>query len=202
MNKNAVKDLETGDFDILEINDYRKIEKELDFDFSIFNFEKYEKKYLICWSMGVFISNLFIDTFKNFDKKIALNGTNKIVDDNYGIPEKIYEVTARFLDEANLDKFVDNMFNKGELHDLKINLNIKRTPKELKEELTSIGELALSGKIKQELDFDKVIISLKDRIIPSKNQINYWEKKNIEIVKLNATHYPFNHFKSWQDIIC
>ena len=39
MNKNAVKDLETGDFDILEINDYRKIEKELDFDFSIFNFE-------------------------------------------------------------------------------------------------------------------------------------------------------------------
>ena len=50
------------------INDYRNFE----LDFSQFNFEKYSEKYLICWSMGVYVSNLFIEEFNCFNKKIAI----------------------------------------------------------------------------------------------------------------------------------
>ena len=49
MNEAPVNHLKNDDFDVLILFDYRNF----DFDFNQFDFSKYEKKYLICWSMGV-----------------------------------------------------------------------------------------------------------------------------------------------------
>ena len=57
MNETPVKHLDCEDFDILVLYDYR----DLNFDLSQFDFSSYAKKYLICWSMGVFVSCLFKD---------------------------------------------------------------------------------------------------------------------------------------------
>ena len=57
-------------------------------------FQKYKNKYLISWSMGVMISSIFGLKLGKLDKKIAINGTIKPIDDNYGIlkimPIKLY----------------------------------------------------------------------------------------------------------------
>ena len=190
MNETPVKHLKTDGFDILFLFDYRN----LDFDFLQFDFDKYEKKYLICWSMGVFAVNNFADIFNSFDYKVAINGTTKIVDNDFGIPEKIYKITAKFLNEDSLDKFIKNMFKGGKLNP---EITITRSIEELREELFEIQKKSLNGEIK----FDKAIISTDDRIIPTKNQINFWQGK-ADIIKINSTHCPFGIYSSWQDLLC
>lgn len=190
MNKSAIEHLEFCDFDVLEINDYRSFE----LNFSQFDFKKYSEKYLICWSMGVYIANLFYDFFKNFDKKIAINGTPKMIDDNFGIPKRIYQITIRLFNEESCNKFIKNMFKNENINP---QIKIEKTTAELKDELISIQNIIL----KKELDFDMAIISDNDKIVPTKNQFNYWENKTI-IKKINATHYPFENYKNWSDLLC
>ena len=190
MNETPVQHLNSEDFDILMLYDYRNV----DFDLKQFDFDKYDEKYLICWSMGVYSANLFKDELKNFDKKIAINGTNKVIDDDFGIPKKIYKVTVKFLNADSLDKFIKNMFDGGKLNP---NITITRTLEELKDELISIQNIELDD----ELKFDKAIISSNDRIIPTKNQLNFWQNK-AEYKLINSTHCPFDTLNSWRDIIC
>lgn len=190
MNETPVQHLNSEDFDILMLYDYRNV----DFDLGQFDFNKYDEKYLICWSMGVYSANLFKDELKDFDKKIAINGTNKVIDDDFGIPKKIYKVTVKFLNADSLDKFIKNMFDGGKLNP---NITITRTLEELKDELISIQNIELND----ELKFDKAIISSNDRIIPTKNQLNFWQNK-AEYKLINSTHCPFDTLNSWRDIIC
>lgn len=190
MNETPVKHLAFEDFDVLVLFDYR----DLNFNLSQFDFSQYQEKYLICWSMGVYVSNLFKNELQNFDKKIAINGTTKIIDNDFGIPEKIYKVTVKFLNEDSCDKFIKNMFDNGKLNP---NITITKTLKELKEELISIQNI----KLDKELDFDCAIISDGDKIIPTKNQINFWGNK-LSAKIISSTHCPFEIFKKWSELLC
>ena len=190
MNETPVKHLNCEDFDVLVLYDYRN----LNFNLSQFDFSAYSEKYLICWSMGAYVSNLFKNELKDFNKKIAVNGTTKIIDSNFGIPEKIYKITVKLLNEDSCDKFIKNMFDNGKLNP---NITISRSLEELREELISIQKIELQN----ELDFDLAIISNDDRIIPTKNQINFWQDK-AQIKQINSTHCPFEKFEKWSDLLC
>ena len=190
MNETPVKHLKNDGFDVLVLFDYRN----LNFDLSQFDFSKYEKKYLICWSMGVYASSLFKKELENFDKKIAINGTTKIIDNNFGIPEKIYKITVKLLNVDSCDKFIKNMFDNGKLNP---EITITRELSELKEELISIQKIEL----KEELDFDLAIISNDDKIVPTKNQINFWQSKT-QIKQINSTHCPFEKYETWMELLC
>ncbi len=189
MDESAVNHLDYGDYDILTINDYR----EFNLNLAEFDFSKYEKKYLTGWSMGVYVSNLFYDILKDFDKKIAISGTNKIIDNNCGIPVKIYDYTIKYFNSESKEKFLKNIFL-NEKKDVIIN----QTTKELQDELISIKNIKFDNSLK----FDKAIVSKKDIIVPTKNQLNFWKNEKAEIIEIDAPHYVFNSFKSWQDIIC
>ena len=187
MDENAVKHLKNDDFDILMIYDYRN------YDLLKFDFSSYLEKYLVCWSMGVYVSNLFKDILDNFNKKIALSGTSKMIDNEFGIPQKIYDLTIRNFSDKSAELFIKNMFL-----DSRNNIKISRTTQELKEELIAIKNL----KIDNFINYDKAYISSFDKIVPTKNQMKYWEKTNAEIIQLKTPHYPFNNFSAWQEIIC
>ena len=193
MNETPIKHLKCGDFDILEVFDYRN----LDFDFDRFNFNKYTEKYLIAWSMGVYSASRFKNIFNDFNKKIAINGTMKVIDDDYGIPPKIYTITAKLLNRENMDKFIKNMFNNGQINP---NITISRSLADLKEELIAIQNIKLT----EYLNFDKVIISKDDRIIPTKNQLNFWQNKaqTTDIIQINSTHCPFEIYSFWVELLC
>ena len=191
MDDEIVTHLDSSGFDIITICDYRDFE--FDYKSCDCDFEKYSEKYLICWSMGVYVSNLFKKLFDNFDKKIAVAGTNRIIDNNFGILEKIYNVTIKYFSDESAKKFIDNIFL-NENHSFKI----KRSTSELKDELISLKNL----EIEHELNYNKAIIPTKDIIVPFRNQINYWESMNIKSIQINAPHYVFGKFKSWQEIIC
>ena len=189
MNETPVKHLKYNDFDVLILFDY----KNLEFNFKEFEFDKYEKKYLISWSMGVYVASLFKNVFNSFDKKIAINGTTKIIDDDFGIPKKIYNITTKYLNEESRDKFIKNMFDNGKLNP---NITITRELPELKDELISIQKIVL----KDELGFDTAIISKNDKIVPYKNQLNFWQNKAL-IKEINATHCPFEEYSAWSELL-
>ena len=181
----VVKSLDAKGFDVIVIYDYQ----DLDFDFSHINFKKYEKKHLICWSMGVMVSNLFGSIFDDFNSKIAINGTPEMIDDEFGIPKRIFALTLKRFNEESAKKFAQNMF--GETL-----ITPKRSVEELKQELESLNTV----KIDVPMCFDKAYISTEDKIVPAKNQLNYWLNKTSTQL-LNCQHYPFNQFKRWSELL-
>lgn len=186
MDEKIVSHLEFDNYDVLTFHDYRNFEK-IDFDFS-----SYDEKVLIAWSMGVYVCNYFYEQFKNFDKFIAVNGTQKPIDDNYGIPKMIYNLTVDNFNELSCSKFMKKISTTVNLKDY-----CSRNLDELKQELISIRDL----KSETLFDFNKAILSEKDRIFPYKNMLNFWKEKNIEIVELEAGHYIFDMYKSWSDLL-
>ena len=189
MDESAVYHLKNEGFDILAFNDYRKFDLEL----TNMDFSGYTRKYLVAWSMGVYVSGIFSNVLNNFDKKIAIAGTQKIIDNNFGIPNKIYNCTVKFFNDKSKEKFIENIF----LNE-KQNFKISKSTNELKEELIAIQNL----KVDSSIDYDKAIVATNDIIVPYKNQLNFWQTKVAEIVEIKAPHYIFNNFKGWFDIIC
>ncbi len=176
-----------SDYDILMFYDYETFE-EINFDFS-----NYEKKYLIAWSMGVFVCNYYYEIFKDFNKLTAINGTQKPIDDVFGIPEIIYNLTVENFNELSCTKFIKKMAPSISSQDY-----CTRTINELRNELIAIRDLKPINFLK----FDKAIISEKDKIIPALNQQNWWRMQNVQIIKLeNAPHYIFNLYNNWSDLI-
>ncbi len=186
MDEKIVSNLPCNDFDVLVFFDYRNCD---DFDF---DFSAYKCKYLIAWSMGVYVCNYFYQKFNNFDKFIAINGTQKPVDDEYGIPEMIYNLTIENFNELSCSKFMKKISSNIDLREY-----CSRNLNELKDELIKIKEL----KVQKYLDFNKVIISTKDRIFPYKNQIKFWKEKNSEILEVPYSHYIFDMYKNWGDLL-
>ena len=142
MDEKVVAHLNYSDFDVLMFYDYLNTENS-DFDFS-----KYDYKVLITWSMGVYVCNIFYDKLKDFNKIIAINGTQKPIDDNYGIPVIVYNLTVENFNEFSSLKFMKKITTEIDLKEY-----TSRSTEELKQELISIRDL----KIEKYLNFDKAI---------------------------------------------
>lgn len=187
MSEKSISHLDCSNYDVLTFYDYRS------FEIPNIDFSKYEKKYLIAWSMGVYVSNFFYEIFKSFDKFIAINGTQIPINNTYGIPESIYDLTIKNFNELSCSKFLKKIAPSINLREI-----CTRNTDELKSELISIKNL----KVKNYYKYDEAYISLKDRIIPPINQKNFWELKNIKYIESDNAHYIFDKFNSWSDLLC
>lgn len=186
MDDKVISHLDCEDFDVLAFCDYET------FEIPNFDFSTYSKKYLIAWSMGVFVCNYFYEAFCNFDKYIAINGTQKPIDDEFGISKKIYDLTVNNFNELSCAKFMKKISSSVDLNSYK-----SRSNEELKNELTSIRDL----KVKNYFNFDESIVSDKDRIIPTQNQINFWNKQGVTVKSEIGAHYIFDKYKNWRDFL-
>jgi len=187
MDQKAVSFLQCAANDIIMFYDYRNLETES------FDFGRYQKKSLVTWSMGTFISALFYNMLNGISNKIAINGTLCPVDDKYGIAESVYDLTVKNFNQSSCKKFTRRMFNGNDTFDI-----FSRNPEELKQELISIKNF----KAMQFLDFNTAFISDFDKIIPTKNQYNFWQMHSTTKIKqIKQGHYPFFNFKNWDEII-
>ena len=174
--------LDFADFDVILFQNYTSFEP------VCIDFSKYEKKYLIAWSLGVYACSFYYDIFKDFDGFTALNGTLKPVDDNFGIPAAAYNLTIDNFNELTCRKFMKK---------IGAGSDITRPIDELKKELISIRDL----EIKNFLPFKKAFISANDKIFPYKNMLNFWETQEAQIIECAAPHYIFGSFKSWSSFL-
>ncbi|MDD2524229.1 MAG: DUF452 family protein, partial [Endomicrobiaceae bacterium] len=148
---------------------------------------------LITWSMGTFMSNIFFDMFNDIKTKIAVNGTLKPIDNEFGIPVDIYNLTVNNFNELSCKKFIKRMFV-----GLEFPVISDRTIEELKQELIAIQNYTVT----KYFSFSKAVISENDKIIPTKNQQNFWNtQNNVEVKNIQGGHYPFLNYKKWDDIL-
>lgn len=189
------KFLDCGDCDVVIIFDYNSIE------LPKIDFNNYEKINLIAWSMGVFVAYLVREELPVFTKKIAINGTVKPVDDDFGIPQKTFLLTLRHARTGLEGKFYQNIFDKNEEFEKYTKTPVERTIENRENELKSLYEKIKNTKIDYTKFYDKTLISANDKIIPTKNQVNFWQN-NAEIEMLESGHFPYYNFKSWNEILC
>lgn len=208
--------LDCENFDVLMLYDYNTPTSKSKISVlpSREDIEKYSQKYLIAWSMGVFAAYQIREQLPNFDKKIAINGTPFPVDDEFGIPQKPFLLTLRHAKTGLEGKFYQNIFDKSEEFE-----RYQKTPVERSIENRVIELQSLYDRIKKETEslnkiqddkfsnkfnnaiayYDKALVSSNDKIIPTKNQLNFWQSK-AEI--LIGGHFPYYNFKSWNEILC
>lgn len=184
------------DFDVLMIYDYNILTpfvKGRSGDF------QYKQTYLIAWSMGVFTAYQMRDELPKFDKKIAINGTPFPVDDEFGIPQKPFLLTLRHAKTGLEGKFYQNIFNSTEEFERYMKNPVDRTIENRVEELQCLYDRIKVTEKTYEHFYDKALVSTQDKIIPTKNQLKFWQDKAETI---ESGHFPFYNFKSWNEILC
>lgn len=189
------KFLDCGDFDVIIMYDYNKL------DLPKIDFSNYKNIDLIAWSMGVFVAYLLKEKLPKFAKKIAINGTIKPVDDKFGIPTKPFLLTLRHAKTGLESKFYQNIFDTKEEFESYSVTPVERTIENRENELKSLYQIIKTSDNNYEHYYDKALISTNDKIIPTKNQVNFWQN-NAEIEMLESGHFPYYNFISWNDILC
>ena len=179
MDDNAVRHLDTEDFDVLTVCDYNTLEPLPDLSM-------YLKKYIVAWSMGVMIAT-------NYEigqiSATAINGTPFPINLEYGINPKVYKLMELGFNENSREKFVAKMFNSSEEI-----FNVTQRPVDSqKTELTALKNYLPNTDYK----FSRVIVADNDNIIPTKSQLNYWETPET----INGGHYIFHNYKKWKELL-
>lgn len=185
--------LNCEDFDVLIIYDYN--------DLGLPQIPEYKEYFLISWSMGVYTSYLLKDKLPKFAKKIAINGTPFPVNDEYGIPLKPFILTLRHAKTGLEGKFYQNIFNSEEEYARYNKTQVERTIENRVSELNNLYSKIKSTEISYQNYFDTAIISNNDKIIPTKNQMNFWKGK-ADIKTVESGHFLYYNFTSWNEILC
>lgn len=181
--------LQSKDFDVLFVFDYSDLK--LNFDFS-----KYEKKILIAFSYGVFIAS--ICKLPDFDFKIAINGTLKPINKDFGIAPKIFDLTLNSINEESMQKFYSRMFDNDFDYKYFTENLPQREAESCKTELLNIKKYYENSN-NIDFSYDKVLISDGDKIVSVKSQLNFWQ--DVSVKNINAGHFIFYKFKSFDEIM-
>lgn len=163
----------------------------------------YENITIIGYSFGAYISGHYMDKIsKEIKEKIngyyVINGSYDPVSDNYGIPERIFNMTLKSINTNGIDNFYKNLFD-NENHYLDFLKNKPETGDFIEELLffKSFFNISPPPKIMP----DCVMVSQKDRIINAVNQLRYWNLKETVITETETAHFPFYNYKSWDNLI-
>ena len=162
----------------------------------------YEKITLIGWSLGVWAAEYLSPKTGIYPQvRIAVNGTPIPADDHYGIPLNEFEGMLNNLTEENIEKFYIRMFGEKKTYMANIKRIPHRTIKSLHDEFRWFYNRIMEQK-DPGFRWDFAVTSEKDRIFPSKNLDDYWEKeKNTKHIILPLPHYFFHKWESFTDFI-
>jgi len=182
MDENAWNELSAEDFDICVCSNYGA-ESSLPRELSA-----YKTINVIAWSLGVSYAHKYLAASAlPIQLKVAINGTPFPKHGDFGIPDHVFESTLRLWNEINRKKFNRRMVGgQKQLQNMAARLSKRSIESQL-------AELAFFNAFKAGDDsvvWDKVLIGSSDTIVPTRNQINYWEGK-AAIIEKNWFHFPF-----------
>ena len=98
-------------------------------------------------------------------------------------------------------KFYQNIFDTNAEFEKYLKTPVERTIENRETELKSLYNRIKATEINYDNFYGKALISSRDKIIPTKNQVKFWQD-NAEIGMLESGHFPYYNFKSWNEILC
>ena len=137
--------------------------------------------------MGVMIGSKYSKIIPSLTHCVAINGTLKPINIEYGIHPKIYDLTIKGFSEKGRERFINSMF------DHKVEINCLREISNQQTELIALKNYQADEAFK----YNKIFISDTDKIIPTKSQIAFW---GIE-PNLKGGHCPFFQFNKWSELL-
>jgi len=197
MDHHPIETLTTESYDVLVFSNYTSFHLPEDYAQII---SRYETIYLICWSFGVWAAQqLFFDKKEQFAGCIAINGTLKPIDDDFGIPATFFHATLNNYTKSVQERFYRRMCRQSNVYDIFMSLQPQRPIDDQRKELECLADMIQQNNCADSI-FDEVIISSNDRIIPTTNQQAFWkEQGNISII--DGCHFPFTNWQRWADIV-
>lgn len=189
----CIAHLKTKKYDVKALYDYRHLEPE-----SPMQLANYTHITVVAWSYGVWVANKVLgNAEQSIDQSLAINGTLKPVDDNYGIPVDIFNATLNSLTERSYQKFQVRVMGGSTNYSNNKGYLPARNFTDQKEELECLAEMfAIEPKVN--LKWDKAICGSSDFIIGFDNQIRFWGDKSI--IK-SYPHFIFDHYQTWDDLL-
>ncbi|MDR2651702.1 MAG: DUF452 family protein [Prevotellaceae bacterium] len=174
------KDMDIPCHDIVSVYDYTDMEPEQ------LKFTKlYPEVKVVAWSYGVFVADFCSEYIFNVKKAIAINGSTTPIDDNKGIPVKIFLATMQSFNEKSREKFylriTGGLLAYKQLADKLPDREVENQLSELK----YLYELSLKNR-ENGLKWDVAIISTHDKIFPFVNMKNAWGDKAVIV---EGEHY-------------
>lgn len=195
MDENPFKFLGSNKYDVLMFYDYRDLDEGINIT-SLW--DRYEKISLISWSMGVWAGQVMLgNDGERFDRAMAINGTLAPIDDQFGIPREAFEKTFEKFDKKTSLKFYARMCReKGNLDRFLAN-QPRRSIENRRMELDFILNDGHNITVDRSI-YKEVVIADKDFIIPTRNQMRFWQGKNIHCI--NSYHFLFYRWQCWDEI--
>ena len=196
MDRYPLGGLDAGPFDVYLLSDYTNLDP---IDDLLPELSGYGKRILIGWSMGVWAAQrLFARHAELFQRRIAVNGTLRPIDDRYGIPREIFGATLRDYSDSIRERFYRRMCKEPGAFAF---FDAHRPQRDLADQHRELAALqALDTEFgEQKPCFTDVIVSGNDLVIPTANQLAFWGDRRV--IGLPGCHYPFFRWRSWADIV-
>ncbi len=181
-----------GVVDVLMVYDYRVLNEDI-----CATVPESGRLHLLAWSMGVWVAARLLQGIA-FHSATAIGGTCRPLDDRYGIPGRLFDDTINNFSPAALTGFYNAMFDNPEQARPFLDTRPDRPPAEMKEELIAL-RTACRKRPEAEDIFEHHIVTARDRIFPTRNQIRAWGRKNCATVALS--HFPFYQWSSWDELL-
>jgi pimeloyl-[acyl-carrier protein] methyl ester esterase len=196
MDEHPFTPLESSEWNVLMFYDYTDLRTDQNLVQLI---DKYTEVVLVAWSMGVWVGQQLFHPFSdNLTASLAINGSLKPIDDQFGIPEDIAQGTHDSLDEKQRLKFYGRMCKDRTLYRDFLTNQPQRSVESQKIELGVLLNITRDTSIRKSI-YDCVLVSEHDYIIPTKSQLNFWPEKIIRHV--NGSHFLFYSYENWDDIV-
>lgn len=182
--ENSLKAFQIDGYDLYAVYDYRSVEIDNSFFAAL---QPYNSVVLISWSFGVWASNFVEQYLPKITCSIAINGTTYPINDQLGIPCKVFNLTVNNIKRRGINPFNDRMCAEQIEHFLPSQRDFVSQCNEL-EALQRLSETGTPNTIK----WDKIIIGGKDVIFPVQNMITYWNKNSnfVPLLIENMPHFP------------
>lgn len=180
----SVKNFTPKNWDILVLYDYRDIEFPIE---ALAVITEYEKFALVAHSFGVWVANHHYNKLPQLQNSVAVCGTPMPVNDKYGIPKRIFDLTVRSIKNEGIGKFTKKMGGEAVPADVPF--------EEHYEALVNLGRAfdEHPASVNDLNNWKVAVICMKDEIIPVDNQVACWSESTAEVVGFkNLPHFPFS----------
>jgi biotin synthesis protein BioG len=175
------RDIDVPNHDIVSVYDYTDVKPE-QFEFT----KLYPEVKVVAWSYGVFVADFFSESLFNVTKAIAVNGSTTPIDDDRGIPTKIFLATMQSFNAASREKFYLRIVGGRSAYQ---QIADKLPDRDVENQLAELHYLyQLSLKSHQNgLKWNTAIISSRDKIFQLANMQNAWADRAVTV---DGEHYP------------
>ncbi|MFH2123654.1 MAG: pimeloyl-ACP methyl esterase BioG family protein [Pseudomonadota bacterium] len=196
MDATPFQPLGAREYDVLMLSDYRDLT--LDFDPATL-FSQYQRSFLISWSMGVWAGQqIFQPWLHCLQGAMAINGTLCPIHDQFGIPVQLYGATLEQFSATSRLKFYRRMCRDRQPLDTFLGHQPQRSVESQTLELA-----ALQGQVTcqpaESAIYGKVVIAAQDMVVPSANQLAFWQGR--EIRRVEGAHFLFYGWNSWDNLL-